>query len=408
MDLQKELEKPSPGEKHHMTYPQQRQAAVSWSAFFQPAAMKRFVFAVVCMSLFAIGTPSAHANDGARRLGSMNFQTLFEQRLGIFFYEAIDPFNLVVVFPDGREVIVATDVHATLNFPNGRRQAVRFAWDGFSTVHVAYRSQSNGVMYLWASLDGNFSRPVQVLGARTDETPSITTYPNGIGINYEGRTGDDLFFAFRPFFSSTWSGNGHLGNGARTKFGPDGACPHGNGWLLKYRGRRNTNDHYFTTFDGRRWSAQFQVGLGVWNTLCTGAPNLARSATASAQSTFRGYSAARINDGSADTTVGPSTSWANAAGSRLPQWVDLSFRSAVNMDQVHLYTSAGYPLRDYDVQLLSGSQWITVAAVRGNTAAFRVHSFAQRAATRVRILCRSGPNHQTIYARINELEVYNR
>lgn len=143
-------------------------------------------------------------------------------------------------------------------------------------------------------------------------------------------------------------------------------------------------------------------------TLSTG--NIASQGYASAQSTFPGYSASNINDGDRNTTVGGNYSWANGhtytADGRLPNWVQLSYRSERSFSKVVLYTSRGYELRDYDIQVRSGQNWITVVQQRGNTSVSRVHTFTPTNGTIIRVLALRGPNNQYIYGRVNELEVY--
>lgn len=140
--------------------------------------------------------------------------------------------------------------------------------------------------------------------------------------------------------------------------------------------------------------------------------NLAMLASASASTTYCSgsgehcYSAARVNDGSPSTTLGGYNSWTNAWGAALPQWVELSWSSPVTASRVELFTSSGYALRDYDVQYWTGSSWVNLASVNGNTSLHRTHIFGPVTTTRLRVLGRSGPSHQPGYVRVNEIEVY--
>ncbi|WP_162907615.1 discoidin domain-containing protein [Allorhizocola rhizosphaerae] len=140
--------------------------------------------------------------------------------------------------------------------------------------------------------------------------------------------------------------------------------------------------------------------------------NLARAATASASSTYSGYSPARVNDGARDTRLGPTYSWANNAGTyppNNPEWVRLDFGAAKTFRRVVVYTSEGYPIRDFDIQVLSGGTWVTPAggAVRGNTQLSRTINFATAQSSQfVRVLGMRGPTHQDGYVRVNEFEVY--
>ncbi|MEM9103078.1 MAG: discoidin domain-containing protein [Pseudomonadota bacterium] len=138
--------------------------------------------------------------------------------------------------------------------------------------------------------------------------------------------------------------------------------------------------------------------------------NLALKGTATAQSTFPGYSPSRVNDGSTNTTVGGSYSWANGhtytTDGIIPQWLEVNLNSIQVVSKVVLYTSLGYEIKDYDIQLWTGSVWTTVVEQRGNTSLSREHSFVPMFASKVRVIGRRGPDNQFIYVRVNELEVY--
>lgn len=161
-------------------------------------------------------------------------------------------------------------------------------------------------------------------------------------------------------------------------------------------------------------STYIEYGTGVvyWNVCSmggdggTGQDNLARTAIVAASSTYPGYSPSRVNDGSQSTALGGAYSWANAANTPLPQWVQLDFGVTKTFSRVEVYTTATYALRDYDIQIWNGVNWSTIATVNFNTAAHRTHTFAPVSSRLVRILCRRGPDHQPGYVRVNEFEVY--
>lgn len=134
-------------------------------------------------------------------------------------------------------------------------------------------------------------------------------------------------------------------------------------------------------------------------------PNLARSSTPSASSTFNGYSVANIIDGNQTTAQLSNMSWTNVSGV-LPQWVQLDFGANRTFSKVELFTSIGYELRDYDVEYLDGATWKKVAIVKGNTGTRRTHEFQPVTSRYLRVTCRLGPPNQPTYTRINELEVY--
>lgn len=141
----------------------------------------------------------------------------------------------------------------------------------------------------------------------------------------------------------------------------------------------------------------------------TGGDNLACGAVASASSAFSGYSAAKTTDCDNNTGLGGSYSWANSATTyppNNPQWVQADMGVNKTFRRVVVYTSQGYPIRDFDVQVWNGVTFVTVGQVRGNTALSATVTFAAQTSRLVRILGRSGPTHQLNYVRVNEIEVY--
>ena len=138
--------------------------------------------------------------------------------------------------------------------------------------------------------------------------------------------------------------------------------------------------------------------------------NYARQAVVSAESTYPGYSVARINDGSRNTTVGPSYSWANnfPAGGKLPESVFLRFSSLKTINRIDIYTSSGYELQNYTIQYQTAlnAAWVTLLSVTGNRSVFRQHIFYPVTVLRMQIICQYGPPNQTIYGRLNEVEIY--
>ncbi|GAB3157978.1 hypothetical protein GCM10027290_60280 [Micromonospora sonneratiae] len=167
-------------------------------------------------------------------------------------------------------------------------------------------------------------------------------------------------------------------------------------------------------------STHITYGTGVveW-TVCSvggegppGDDNLARSATVGASSTYSGYSPARVNDGSRDTSLGGAHSWANNSGTYpplTPEWVQLDFGTNRTVKRAVIYTTSGYPIRDFDVQVWNGFGWMVPSGgqIRNNTATSVTVNFDTTYSTRlVRILAHHGPTHQPGYVRVNEFEVY--
>jgi hypothetical protein len=139
-------------------------------------------------------------------------------------------------------------------------------------------------------------------------------------------------------------------------------------------------------------------------------PSLAAGMSVSAQSTYTGYSVDRIIDGDRSTALGGGASWANAhldaPNGMLPQWVEIDLGYEQTFSQVDVYTTAEYPLQDYDILYWDGTDWQWAASVVGNQAAMRSETFLPVTSSRVRILCKRGPQRQVVYARLNEVEIY--
>ncbi|HEX6872258.1 MAG TPA: discoidin domain-containing protein [Micromonosporaceae bacterium] len=159
----------------------------------------------------------------------------------------------------------------------------------------------------------------------------------------------------------------------------------------------------------------YQTGVVNWRVCSvggdggTGNDNLALAALAAASSTYSGYSPARVNDGSRDTRVGGAYSWANGYGTwppGVPEWVQLDFGTNKTFSRVVVYTSQGYEIRDFDIQVWNGTTWVTVSTVVGNTATSVTLTFAPQTSRLVRVLGHSGPTSQPGYVRVNEFEVY--
>lgn len=138
--------------------------------------------------------------------------------------------------------------------------------------------------------------------------------------------------------------------------------------------------------------------------------NYALQATVTAESTYPGYSVQRIKDGSKNTTVGPAYSWANnyPAGGRLPESVFLKWSSLKTVERIDIYTSSGYVLRDYTIQYRTTTtgSWTNLVVITGNTNVYRSHTFSPVYAREIQIICQLGPSNQSIYGRLNEVEVY--
>lgn len=132
--------------------------------------------------------------------------------------------------------------------------------------------------------------------------------------------------------------------------------------------------------------------------------NLAYGGTASASSTdtANGYAAAKVNDGTATIDF---NGWASASPV-MPQWVQIDFGANRTFGRVELFTTSGYELRNYQLQVWNGTSWVDcVPAVTGNAQAHRTHIFTPVTGSKIRVYATLG-DAASSYARINEIQVF--
>lgn len=141
--------------------------------------------------------------------------------------------------------------------------------------------------------------------------------------------------------------------------------------------------------------------------------NWARAATMSASSTLPISSPALANDGRTD-----SAAWGNGRGGwndgtadEYPDLLTATWERPVTLGRVKVFTldSPQYParswgLRDYDVQVLVGGTWRTVAEVRGSTAGVVESTFPATEATALQLVIHDTNDHR--YSRVMEVEAY--
>jgi hypothetical protein len=163
-------------------------------------------------------------------------------------------------------------------------------------------------------------------------------------------------------------------------------------------------------------SANSTASLPVTVTASTADPggNLARSATTiSASSSHAGYLVCGAVDGDTDSDHwGTTTGWNDGTSGAWPDWYELDWAATQTIGRVDLdtlnstkYPAAKYGLKDWDVQVLSGGQWKTVASVRNNAVGQVSSTFTPVQTTGLRILTSAG-NGADDYSRIVELAAY--
>jgi hypothetical protein len=159
---------------------------------------------------------------------------------------------------------------------------------------------------------------------------------------------------------------------------------------------------------------QVQVPVTVAATAPDPAGNLARTAdTVLASTSHAGYLPCGAVDGDRDSAHwATTTGWNDGTSKVWPDWFEVTFVAPGTVGRVDVYTlnstkypAAKYGLRDWDIQALVGSQWQTVAQVRGNTAGLASTTFPAVSASAVRLWL-TASNGADDYSRIVELEIY--
>ncbi|MFD2078506.1 hypothetical protein SAMN05421678_106101 [Actinopolymorpha cephalotaxi] len=140
--------------------------------------------------------------------------------------------------------------------------------------------------------------------------------------------------------------------------------------------------------------------------------NIAPRARASASSTHSGFTPCGALDGNTNSDDWQvATGWNDATSGVFPDWFNATFSQSYLVSRVVVrtlnstrYPASRYGLRDWDVQVPSGTTWRTVASVRGNTAGVVTSRFTQVRTTAIRIAVRDSNDHK--YSRIIEVEIY--
>ncbi|MDF7824683.1 FAD-dependent oxidoreductase [Pontiellaceae bacterium B12227] len=120
----------------------------------------------------------------------------------------------------------------------------------------------------------------------------------------------------------------------------------------------------------------------------------------------------------------PNNMWISDPAAALPQWVELDFGGKQQVNSIYLtfdtnlktkrYISWEHKdeermppecVRDYQVQVQKGSEWVTVADVKNNYQRRRIHRFQTLETSRVRVLVTATNGDKS--ARIYEVRAYN-
>lgn len=125
-----------------------------------------------------------------------------------------------------------------------------------------------------------------------------------------------------------------------------------------------------------------------------------------AESDLHCYYPYRVNDYSVSHELGGLQSWVNNNTVSLPQWVELTWSSAVTINSVDIFTTADYIIRDYDIEYLNGQTWTLLVSITDNNQLHRAHAIPTITTSNLRVVARRGSLAQSTHARINEIAVF--
>jgi len=89
-----------------------------------------------------------------------------------------------------------------------------------------------------------------------------------------------------------------------------------------------------------------------------------------------------------------------------PQNVTIDFGASRTLGRIELYTSDMYEILHYAIDYWDGAGWVQLVEITNNVVIHRTHTFAQVSSPKIRVRTYSGPTGQTIYARLNEVQVF--
>ena len=209
------------------------------------------------------------------------------------------------------------------------------------------------------SLEFDFSGEAMIAGDLVDSTGSVVANAAQTRKVLVGANQVTLRFSGDGLFANGRNGPHRLTNLITVDQRESGLLSE---WLLD---QLNT-----AAYDYRRF--------GPPTALACGSKNVLAKANASATSTFSGYNPLRAVDGDRNTGLGPEYSWANARETdttpALPASLQIGLATPSLIEQILVYSSADWEIRDYGLEYFDGIRWDTIERVRGNTQTVREHS----------------------------------
>ena len=241
--------------------------------------------------------------------------------------------------------------------------------------------------------------------------------PNGYN-NYSTYKNENNWYIFFSEMSSSWGIGSLIGNmpmwvdganstpdlGSWTPWGPWDAVTVSAG---DENSSSSSSTEILSTSSSSVNSSSSSTSSVNSSSSSSGDINIALAATATASTTYSGYSADNAHDGSEDTTEGPSYSWTND-GYEMPCWWHLDFGSAKQYRRVEMFFTAVHIVKGYKLQYSTDdSNWTDIVEVTTNVTVHRTHEFDPVTSQYFRVWCTSGPDSQTNFTRLNEVEIYN-
>ncbi|NGO79331.1 hypothetical protein G6045_27295 [Streptomyces sp. YC504] len=138
--------------------------------------------------------------------------------------------------------------------------------------------------------------------------------------------------------------------------------------------------------------------------------NLAYGQQATASSTHGSFSVCGAVDGDSTYANWARTGWNDGTRTAFPDWLAVQWPEPVELGRIETvtYGAPGRPatqgIKDFDVQVKSGGDWLTVGTYRGNTVDRVVTAFDPVTTDAVRVLVHASNSGD--YSRLLEVEAY--
>jgi len=147
--------------------------------------------------------------------------------------------------------------------------------------------------------------------------------------------------------------------------------------------------------------------------------DLARNAEVSASSTASGSAPENVINGWTRIAENEASLWISDSLKTFPQWIQLDFAEPCNLNKIQLTFDTNlktvrikggnkpFPgcVKDYELSVLYGNKWVTVAEVRNNFQRHRIHNFKTMEVSKLRLTVKE--NYGAKSALVYEIRAYN-